>query len=42
MKTPTLFLALTLFVGTLFADEFAPLFPFVITKFRLFVSFVLK
>jgi len=31
MKTPTLFLVLTLSVGALFADEFAPLFPFVIT-----------
>jgi len=31
MKTPTLFLALTLFTGALLADEFAPLFPFVIT-----------
>ena len=31
MKTLTLLLTLTLFVGTLVADEFAPLFPFMIT-----------
>ncbi len=31
MRVPVLFLALTLLAGTLFAEEFAPLFPFVIT-----------